>query len=125
MKAYVYVVLTSQVQERSSIIGNSALAVDAKQPLKGMFEALINEDYSIGIDIERYQGVLENGLSKVDFSVGISICMLPSNLNLSSGKTKGYNNKIVVSNTGMKIGPNKDINRDNKKLPPVVWIPVA
>ena len=78
--------------------------MDAQQALKGMFEALINEDYSIGINIERYQGVLEHALSKVDFSVGIGIYMLPSNLNLSIGRTKGYNNEILVSNTDMKTG---------------------
>ena len=116
VRAYVYLVLTSQVQERSTIVGNSAPVVDAQQALKGMFKALINEDYSIGIDIERYQRVLEHALSKVDFSVGIGIYMLPSNLNLSIGKTKGYNNKILVSNTDMKIGSNRDINRDHKKL---------
>ena len=71
VRAYVYLVLTSQVQARSSIVDNSAPAVDAQQALKGMFKALINEDYSIGIDIERYQGVLEHALSKVDFSVAI------------------------------------------------------
>ena len=42
--------------------------------------------------------------------------MLPSNLNLSTGKTKGCNNKLLVSNTDMKIGSNRDINRDHKKL---------
>ena len=42
--------------------------------------------------------------------------MLPSDLNLSMGKTKGYNNKILVSNTDMKIGSNRDINKDHKKL---------
>ena len=42
--------------------------------------------------------------------------MLPSNLNLNIGKTKGYNNEILVSNTGMKIGSNRDINKDHKKL---------
>ena len=68
-----------------------------------MFKALINEDYSIDIDIKRYQGLLEHALSKVDFSVGIGIYMLPSNLNLGIGKTKGYNGKILVSNTGMKL----------------------
>ena len=57
----------------------------------GMFKALINEDYSVGIDIERYQGY---------------------------GKTKTYNNNILVSNTDMKIGSNKDINRDHKKWTP-------
>ena len=95
-----------------------------------MFKALINEDYFIGIDIERHQGVLEHALSKVDFSVGIGIYMLPSNLNLSIGETKGYKNKILVSNTDMKIGSNRDVNRDHKKLTPPdmpkkIVIPVA
>ena len=116
VRIYVYLVLTSQVQARSSIVGNSAPAVDAQQVFKSTFKALINEDYSIGIDIERYQGVLEHALSKVDFSMGIGIYMIPSNLNLSIGKTKGYNNKILVSNTGMKTGSNRDINKDRKKL---------
>ena len=89
--------------------------MDAQKALKGMFKALINKDYSIGIDIERYQGVLEHALSKVDFSLGVAIYMVPSNLNLSIGKTKGYNSKILVSNTDMKIGSNRDTNRDHKK----------
>ena len=95
-------------------MGNSAPVVDAQQVFKSTFKALINEDYSIGTYIGRYQGVLENALSKVDFSVSTGIYMLPSDLNLSLGKTKGYNNKILVSNKDMKIGSNKDIN---KKLP--------
>ena len=56
VRAYVYLVLTSQVQARSSMVVNLASAVDAQQTLKGMFKALINEDYSTGVDIERYQG---------------------------------------------------------------------
>ena len=84
---------------------------------------MINEDLSI--DIEKYQRVLEHALSKVDFSVGIGIYMLPSNLNLNIGKKKGYNNKILVSNTGLKIGSSKDINKDHKKLSPDASIPVA
>ena len=113
--ACVYLGFTSQVQARSSIVGNSAPTVDAQQLFKDMFKSLIKEDLSI--DIKKYQGVLEHALSKVDFSVGIGIYMLPSNLNLSIGKTKGYNNKILVSNTDMKIGSNRDIYRDHKKLP--------
>ena len=118
VRAYVYLVLTSQVQIRSSIVGTSAPAVDAQKVFKSTFKALINKYYSIGIDIGRCQGVLEHTLSKVDFSVGIGIYMLPSNLNLSIGKTKGYNNNILVSNTGMKIGSNRDINKDHKNVNP-------
>ena len=85
---------------------------------KGTFKALINEDYSTGTDIERYQGVLEypsvKVLSKVDFS---GIYMLPSDLKLSIGKTKGYSNKILVGNTDMETSSKKDINKDQKKLP--------
>ena len=90
VRAYVYLVLTSQVQARSSIVGNSAPTVDAKKLFNNTFKALINEGYSTGIDIEKYQGVLEHALSKVDFAEGICLCMLPSNLNLKIGKTKVY-----------------------------------
>ena len=63
--------------------------------------------------------MLEHALSKVDFSVGTGIYMLPSNLKLNIGKMKGYNNKILVSNTDMKVDSNRDINRDHKKFPVV------
>ena len=115
-RAYVYLVLTSQVQAKSNTVRNSAPAVDAKKVFKSTLKALINEDYSIGIDIERYQGVLEHALSKVDFSIGIGIYMLLSNLNLNIGKSKGYNNKISVSSKGMEIGSNRDVIKDRKKL---------
>ena len=95
-------------------MGYSALAVDAQQVFRSTFKALINEEYSFVIDIERYQGVLDHALSKVDFSIGIGIYMLPSNLNLSIGNTKGYNNKILVSNTDIKVGSNRVINKDHK-----------
>ena len=88
VRTYIYLVLTSQAQARSSIVGNSVPAVNAQTVLKGMFKELINEDYSISIDIERYQGVLEYALSKVNFSLCIGIYMLPSNLNLSIEKKK-------------------------------------
>ena len=63
--------------------------------------------------------MLEHALSKVGFPEGTGIYMLTSHLNLSIGGTKGYNSEILVSNTGMKIGTNRDINRDHKKLPVV------
>ena len=43
--------------------------------------------------------------------LGTGIYMLPSNLNLNIGKNKGYNNNILVSNTDMKIGSNRDVNK--------------
>ena len=63
--------------------------------------------------------MLQHVLSKADFSVGIGIYMIPSNLNLNIGQTEGYNNKILVSHIDMKIGSNRNINRDHKKLTPL------
>ena len=62
MRAYVYLVRFSQVPARSTVVGNSAPAMDAQRVLKSMFKAMISEDYSIGIDIEKFQGVLEHAL---------------------------------------------------------------
>ena len=90
-------------------------AVDARRLFKDTFKSSINEDLST--DIEKYQKMLEHTLSKVDFSLGIGKYILPSNLNLVIGKNEGYNSKILVSNPGMKIGSNKDINKDHKKFP--------
>ena len=42
--------------------------------------------------------------------------MLPSDLNLSIGKTIGHYIKILISNTDMKIGSNKDLNPVLKKI---------
>ena len=67
------------------MVDNSAPAVDAQQIFKSTFKVLINEDIGIVIDTKRYQRVLEHALSKVDFSVGIGIYILPSNLNLIIG----------------------------------------
>ena len=61
-RAYVYLVRSSQVPARSTVVGNSAPAMDAQRVLKSMFKAMISEDYSIGIDIEKSQGVLEHAL---------------------------------------------------------------
>ena len=47
----------------------------------------------------------------------MGIYILPSDLNLDIGKTKGYNNKILVSSTNMKISSNRGINKDHKKFP--------
>ena len=115
VRAYVYLVLTSQARARSSIDGNSASAVDAQEVFKNTFKVLIDEDYCISNDIQRYQDVVEHALSKVNFSVGMGIYMLPSNLNLNIGSTKGYNNEILISSAGIKIGTNIEINKD--KLP--------
>ena len=58
MWTYVYIVLTSEVRGRLSIVSNSASIMDAQQICRSIFDALIGEDFSIGVDVEKYQRVL-------------------------------------------------------------------
>ena len=44
-------------------------------------------------------------------TIGTDIYMLSSNLNLNIGKTAGYNNKILLSNIGMKICSNRSYHQ--------------
>ena len=58
--------------------------------------------------------------SKVDYVIGEFIYMLPSDMNLRIGRVQGYNNKILVSRTGFKIGTNLKINLNGEKDRPDV-----
>ena len=52
--------------------------------------------------------------------IGEFIYMLPSDMNLRTGKVKNYNNKILISSPSFKIGTNLKINLDDEKDKPDV-----
>ena len=110
VRPYVYLLLTSQVQPRSKIVGETANVLDAQNIYMNSFEELLKRDNSIADDIARYQGVLEHAMSKVDFSVRGGIYMLPSNMNLNINKTQGFNNNILIAESLYKLGLNNRVN---------------
>ena len=62
-------------------------------------------------DIKRYQDTLSYTSSKVDYSIGENLYMLPSDMNLKiRSRTVGYNNKILVSNGNFSLGKNENVN---------------
>ena len=75
------------------------------------FENVVNRRVNIQEDIKRYQDTLSYASSKVDYSIGESIYMIPSDMNLKirSG-TVGYNNKIFVSDEKFILGKNENVN---------------
>ena len=59
--------------------------------------------------------MLSYASSKVDYSVGQNIYMLPSDMNLKiKTGTVGYNNKILVSNEKFSLGKNYEVNETPK-----------
>ena len=111
VRAYAYLIFSSQASARSGTVGNSASALTAQSAFLNNFENVVNRRLDIRDDIKHYQDTLSDASSKVDYSVGEHLYMLPSDMNLKirSG-TVGYNNKIVVSNGKFILGKNDEVN---------------
>ena len=116
---YAYLILTSQTSTRGPIVGHEARNLDAQRTFLNTFENIVNRRVNIPEDIRRFQKTLQYARSKVDYVIGEFIYMLPSDMNLRIGRVQGYNNKILVSRTGFKIGTNVKINllsSENQRL---------
>ena len=111
VRAYAYLILSSQDSARSSIVGNLASALTAQSAFLNNFENFVNRRVDIREDIKRYQDTLSYASSKVDYSVGEHLYMLPSDmaLKIRSGTVR-YNNKILVSDEKFIPGKNEKVN---------------
>ena len=111
VRAYAFLILSFQASARFSIVGNTASALTAQSAFLNNFENVVNRRVDICEDIKRYQDTLSYVSSKVDYSVGESIYMIPSDMKLKirSG-TVGYNNKILVSDGNFSLGKNDEVN---------------
>ena len=105
IRAYAYLILSSQASARSGIVGNAASALTAQSAFLNNFENVVNRRVDIKEDIKHYQDTLSYASSKADYSVGQNIYMLPSDMNLKiKTGTVGYNNKILVSDEKFSLG---------------------
>ena len=78
VRAYAYLVLSLQASARSMIIGNMGSVLTAQKAFLNNFENMVNLRVDNGEDIKRYQNTLSYASSKVNYSVGESIYILPS-----------------------------------------------
>ena len=111
VRAYAFLILSSQASARSSIIGNSASSLTAQSAFLNNFENVVNRKVNIQEDAKRYQETLSYASSKVDYSVGENLFMLPTNMELRiRSRTVGYNNQILVSDGNFSLGKNDEVN---------------
>ena len=90
---------------------NTASALTAQSAFLNNFENIINCRVDIREDIKHYQDTLSYASSKVDYSVGENIYMLPSNMNLNIRfGTVRHNNKILISDGKFSLGKNEKVN---------------
>ena len=111
VRAYAYLILSSQATARSRIVGNTASALSAQSAFLNNFEDIVNRRVDIREDIKSYQDTLSYASSKVDYSVDENVYMLPSNMNLKiKTGTVRYNNKILVPDGKFILGKNEKVN---------------
>ena len=77
VRAYAYLVLISQASAISLIVDNDASAFTVQRVFMNNFEDVVNRTVDIQQDIKRYQDTLKYASSKVGYSVGQGIYMLP------------------------------------------------
>ena len=70
VRAYAYLILSSQASARSSIIGNSASSLTAQSAFLNNFENIVKCRVDIREDVKRYQETLSYASSKVNYSIG-------------------------------------------------------
>ena len=105
VRAYAYLILSSQASARSSIVGNMGSSLTAQSAYLNNFENVVNRRVDIREDSKHYQDTLSYASSKVDYSVGENLFILPSNMELKvKTGTVVYNNKIFVSDGKLSLG---------------------
>ena len=111
VRAYAYLILSSQASARSSIIGNLASSLTAQSAFLNNFEDIVNRRVDIREDLKHYQDTLSYASSKVNYSVGEHLYMLPSDMTLKIRPgTVGYNNKILFSDGKFSLEKNDEVN---------------
>ena len=110
VRAYAYLILSSQASARSSIIGNMASSLTAQSAFLNNFENVVNRRVNIQEDIKCYLDTLSYASSKVDYSIGENIHMIPSDMELRIKRgTVRYSNKILVSDGNFSLGKNEKL----------------
>ena len=111
IQTYVWSVLTAQVQIRTGILG-TGVAFRAQTQFKKNLETDITSPVDAQAAITRYQDVVQNASSEINFSFGEGLVMAPGDLLLRIGKIVGYNNNIIIATSAQSLGLNKGLNKD-------------
>ena len=118
IRTYVWAVLVSQAQTRTGILGEGK-AFEAQKQFLTNVEKAVGSPVDIAEAIDRYEKVLQNAMSKVDFVFGFGLYMAPSDMLLRIDQnTAGYNNKIIIAEENLMLGLNSSINNTDPDATP-------
>ena len=114
IEAYCYCILGAQARTRSTIQGVSGGAIETQREFLDRIEDSIVLK-NISNSIQRYQAAIADTKTRLDFAVAQGVCLMPSRMVINTESIVGYNNMLVISDETMKLGVNKNVNRESHK----------
>ena len=115
IEAFVYCVLGSQVNVRSSILGTGGRAKEAQSEFLVLVEDAIRQP-DLAKSIQRYQLAVDEAKVRLNFAVCPGAWLMPARMVINTESTIGYNNKLKQAVPGMKLGVNGEVNTSTKKV---------
>ena len=114
MEAFVYCVLGSQVNIRSSILGSGGRAKEAQSEFLVLVEDSIRQP-DLAKSVQRYQLAVDEAKVRLNLAVCPGAWLMPARMVINMGTVTGYNNQLKQSVPGMKLGVNDEVNKSTKK----------
>ena len=115
IEAFVYCVLGSQVSVRSSILGSGGRAKEAQSEFPVLVEDTIRQP-DLAKSVQRYQLAIDAAKVRLNLAVCPGAWLMPARMLINTESTVGYNNQLKQAVQGMKLGINKLIRAQKKRL---------
>ena len=114
IEAFVYCVLGSQVNVRSSILGSGGRAKEAQSEFLVLVEDSIRQP-DLAKSVQRYQLAVDEAKVRLNLAVCPGAWLMPARMVINMESVTGYNNQLKQAVPGMKLGVNDEVNKSTKK----------
>ena len=114
IEAFVYCVLGSQVNVRSSILGSGGRAKEAQSEFLVLVEDSIRQP-DLAKSIQRYQLAVDEAKVRLNLAVCPGAWLMPARMVINMESVTGYNNQLKQAVPGMKLGVSDEVNKSTKK----------
>ena len=114
IEAFVYCVLGSQVNVRSSILGSGGRAKEVQSEFLVLMENSIRQP-DLAKSVQRYQLAVDEAKVRLNLAVCPGAWLMPARMVINMESVTGYNNQLKQAVPGMKLGVNDEVNKSTKK----------
>ena len=120
IEAFVYCVLGSQVNVRTSILGSGGRAKEAQSEFLVLVEDAIRQP-DLAKSVQRYQLAVDEAKVRLNLAVCPGAWLMPARMVINTQSTIGYNNQLKQAMPGMKLGVNDEVNTSTKRWALPTW----